>query len=216
MLEKQQNAAQYVQLLKKNPLFQNEVPEGCVRHYQKGNIIFQAGSTATEIGVICTGGVHVFTEDFLGNRNILAALTIGDIFGEAFVCAGVKTLPVSVMAVSDTAVFLFRIQKPSASFTADMLRLMAQKNVALSSKVELLSRRTTREKLTTYLSAESLRQNKRCFCIPFDRQALADFLCVERSAMSAELSKMQQEGLLITKRNTFTLLNLKEESDAFL
>lgn len=186
-----------------------------VREYDKGEMIFIAGQPAKHVGIVCTGGVHVLTEDFIGNRSILAALTDGELFGEAFACAGTKRLPVSVMAVSKSTIMLIDYRKiistcpPSCKFhnklIENMLGIVAANNVALSQKVDIISKRTTREKLTAYLSAQAVRAQSNTFTIPFDRQALADFLCVERSAMSAEISKMQREGLIRTNRSTFEL-----------
>lgn len=88
----------------------------------------------------------------------------------------------------------------------NLVSVLANKILLFNDKVTHISKRTTREKLLSYLSAESLRQGSLSFDIPFDRQQLADFLCVERAAMSVELSKLQKEGLLITKRNHFELL----------
>lgn len=185
------------------------------RTYEKGEMIFMAGQQAEHVGIVCSGGVHVFTEDFMGNRTILTALSDGELFGEAFACAGTEKLPVSVMAISKTDILLISFRKIIATcpttctfhskLIENMLRIVASKNVGLSQKVEIISKRTTREKLTAYLSSQAMRAGSRTFTIPFDRQGLADFLCVERSAMSAELSKMQQEGLLRTNRSEFEL-----------
>ena len=88
----------------------------------------------------------------------------------------------------------------------NLVSVLANKILLFNDKITHVSKRTTREKLLSYLSAESIRQSSLSFDIPFDRQQLADFLCVERAAMSAELSKLQKEGLLVTKRNHFELL----------
>lgn len=222
---------QYFSLLKKVPLFrdvgEDDIPRllGCLtarlRSFEKGEMIFSAGQPAQQVGIVCAGAVHVFTEDFMGNRTILTALPAGEIFGEAFACAGTARLPVSVMAVESSDILLINYRKivSACSETCvfhsrlieNMLGVVAAKNVALSQRVDIISKRSTREKLTAYLSAQSLRAGSRKFTIPFDRQALADFLCVERSAMSAELSKMQRDGLLVTRRREFELL---EEVDA--
>ena len=197
---------------------------GCLsatrRTYDKGETVFMAGQAAEHVGIICSGGVHVFTEDFMGNRTILAALSDSELFGEAFACAGTARLPVSVVAVSKSEIMLINYRKIIATCPAtcifhsklieNMLSIVASKNVALSQKVEIISKRTTRDKLTAYLSAQAVHTGRRKFTIPFDRQALADFLCVERSAMSAELSKMQREGLVCTNRSEFELMTMPE------
>ena len=90
--------------------------------------------------------------------------------------------------------------------TQNLIRVLAQKNMQLNEKAGYLSQRSTREKLLSYLSAQARRAGSASFRIPFDRQQLADFLSVNRSAMSAELSRMQEEGLLRVSRSAFTLL----------
>lgn len=214
---------QYFSVLGKSPLFENvdlqQLPEvldclGAARyHFDKGEMIFHVGQPAEQVGIVCYGGVHVFTQDFMGNRTILAAVGEGDLFGEAFACAGTSRLPVSVVAAVDSDIILIGFRRLIATaacpfhsqLVENMLGIVAEKNVTLSQRLEIISKRTTREKITAYLSAQAVRAGSRSFTIPFDRQGLADFLCVERSAMSAELSKMQKEGLLETSRSSFTL-----------
>ena len=94
----------------------------------------------------------------------------------------------------------------SGAAVLNLVSVLANKILLFNDKITHVSKRTTREKLLSYLSAESIRQSSLSFDIPFDRQQLADFLCVERAAMSVELSKLQKEGLLVTKRNHFELL----------
>lgn len=192
------------------------------KYYQKDEIIFLAGQPAQNVGILCSGGAHVVKEDFLGNRTIISALSGGDLFGEAFVCAGVSHIPVSVVATAYSEIMLINYRKiittcPTtcvfhARLIENMLGIVAQKNVALNQKVDVISKRTTREKLIAFLSEQARKAARRSFVIPFNRQELADYLCVERSAMSAELSKMQKEGLLKTQKNHFELLYAPEES----
>ena len=89
----------------------------------------------------------------------------------------------------------------------NLLTVVARQNIRLSSKIQVMSQRTTREKLMTYLLGQAKIAGKAEFTIPLDRQALADYLGVERSAMSAELSKLRKEGILDTKGSYFHLYN---------
>lgn len=183
--------------------------------YEKNEFIFRAGDKASSIGVIISGGVYVLKEDFWGNRTILAKLEEGDLFGEAFACREEEKLPVSVMAVEKSRILFVDYRRiinncPNtcvfhASLIENMIRILAGKNVMLTQKMEHLSKRTTREKILSYLSAQAVRCGSNAFTIPFNRQELADFLCVERSAMSAELGKMHKEGLLSCEKNRFVL-----------
>mgnify|MGYP002602466311 CR=1 FL=1 len=140
----------------------------------------------------------------------------GDFFGEPYAATPGAILNISVVAEEDCEILLLNIKRlltacPTAcdhhqKLIRNLVSVLANKILLFNDKVTHISKRTTREKLLSYLSAESLRQGSLSFDIPFDRQQLADFLCVERAAMSVELSKLQKEGLLITKRNHFELL----------
>lgn len=184
----------------------------------KDGFALLAGDPAGAVGIVLTGTLHIVQEDFWGKRAILARLTPGELFGEAFACAGIKHLPVSVVAAEAAEIMLLDYRKIIApcprncAFHAvligNMLRILAQKNVLLVHKIEHLTRRSTREKLLSYLSARAREVGRSSFAIPFNRQELADFLAVDRSAMSNELSKMQAEGILTFKRNEFELFKV--------
>lgn len=202
---------------------------GCLgavrRSYPAGEFILMAGQPAARVGVLLAGDAQVLREEYSGARTILAALAPGDLFAEAFACAGggEQTLPVSVLAVSDCRVLLIDYRKiieicPSACefhtrLVRNMLAVLADKNLLLNRRLGHLSRRTTREKLLSYLSEEAALCGGGEFDIPFDRQGLADYLCVERSAMSAALSKLREEGLLETRRSHFRLLRPRDRED---
>ncbi len=192
-----------------------------VKSYKKDEIIFLSGQPAKSVGIICLGSVHVFKEDFIGNRTIISALSAGELFGESYACAQTSSIPVSVMATTDSKIMLIDYRKiittcPTtctfhSRLVENMLGILAYKNVALGQKVDVISRRTTREKLIAFLSEQARKLETNCFTIPFNRQELADYLCVERSAMSAELSKMQKSGIIETNKNEFKLLNMPDE-----
>ena len=155
-----------------------------------------------------------FAGDFWGNRNLLAAAGPGELFAEAFACVQARA-PVSVLCKTDGRVLYLDThavfspcEKGCAqhrTLSQNLIRVLAEKNMQLNEKAGYLSQRSTREKLLAYLSAQARRTGSASFRIPFDRQQLADFLSVNRSAMSAELSKMQREGLLRAERSDFTL-----------
>ncbi len=217
---------EYIPLLHQNLLFSNiKAPDlhtllkclsASVRHYAKGDYIFMEGDAATSVGIVLSGNVHILQEDFWGNRTILANIDRGGLFGEAFSCAEVEMLPVSVLAAQASSIMLVNYKKiiatcpTSCSFHAqliqNMLRILAQKNILLTQKMAYISKRTTREKLLAYLSAQATRAKNNTFHIPFNRQALADYLGVDRSAMSTELGRMRKEGLLQFEKSSFTLL----------
>lgn len=209
---------------KSGPLFAGISEEGvdqvlaCLsarpRHFDKQAMLLRAGD-APVMGIVLAGSVHILQEDFWGNRSLLGRAGPGDLFAEAFACAGVLRLPVSVEACEPTDVLLLDAGRLSAVCPAacphhvqmirNLLRLMAEKNVGLARKVEHMARRTTRDKLLSYLSAEARRSGGSAFSIPFNRQQLADYLAVDRSAMCSELSRLRDEGLLDFHRSAFVL-----------
>nr|WP_122011895.1 Crp/Fnr family transcriptional regulator [Maliibacterium massiliense] len=213
------------QFLTETPLFRAIAPEDIPRalaclearqeDFPKGAYILTAGQEAHRAGIIAAGRAHVIQEDFWGNRTIIAQVGPQEMFGEAFACAHVAHLPVSVVAAAQTRVLFIncgRIAQPCgaacafhAQLVANMLGILAGKNVLLTGKMTHLARRSTREKLLSYLSAEAVKAGSARFCIPFDRQELADYLLVERSALSRTLGQLQKEGMLTYKKNAFVL-----------
>ena len=192
---------------------------GCLqavrRQYKKGELVFAAGD-APAVGLLHSGAVQVLAEDPMGNRTIIGRMEAGDIFGEAFACAGAEKMPFSVEAVSDSEVMLIDVKRilgtcPAACpfhsrLIENLMSILARKNIMLGSKIRHLSRRTTRDKLLSYLTEKAREAGARSFTIPFNRQELADFLCVDRSAMSSELSKLRAEGVLDFEKNEFCFL----------
>lgn len=186
------------------------------KKYKKGEYILRCGDSSGSIGLVTAGSVDVIKEDYWGNRNIVAAIGPGETFAESYACAGNVPLGVSVQAAQGSEILLMNIQKilttcsSACTFHVRLIRnlvsLLASKNLMMNEKLNYLSQRSTREKLLAYLSAESMRQHASSFSIPFDRQQLADYLSVDRSAMSNELSKMRKEGILQYDKNHFLLL----------
>ena len=186
-----------------------------VRRFEKGQVIFQAGEPVREIGIVISGSINVIREDFFGNRSINAEVGPGGLFAEAFSCMEVKELPVTVQSAAESEVLFFDYKRlvsmcpASCRFHNRMIQnlmgVMAEKNLILNEKIEIMSKRTTREKLLAYLLRQSQKSGKTTFEIPFNRQELADYLSVDRSAMSSELGKLRDEGIISFWRSTFKL-----------
>ncbi len=186
------------------------------RSYAREEAVFHAGGRAEALGVVLTGQVQVFREDSEGNRHILAEMGPGDVFAEAYACARTSRLPVSVWTIQESDLLLLNVSRvislcPSAcSFhtrlVGNLLSILAEKSIRLNEKIDHLSRRTIREKLLSYLETRADREGMRTFIIPFNRQELADYLCVDRSALSRELGILRREGVLDFQRQRFTLL----------
>lgn len=216
---------EFLTVLKSTELFRNiEASEitsllSClsakVETFDKKQFIFSEGDKVETVGIVLSGQVQVIKEDFYGNKNIVSVFEPGDLFAETFVCSDVKTLPVSVVCAAESEIMFVDFKKlittcgNSCGFhhrlILNMLRILANKNILLNQKMELTSKRTTREKLLAYLSAEAKKTSSAEFDIPMNRQELADFLSVERSAMSAELSKLRDENALKFTKNHFVL-----------
>jgi CRP-like cAMP-binding protein len=184
--------------------------------FKKGEFLFIAGDSVLNIGIILSGNIQIIKEDYWGNRHILTGLGASEIFAEAFSCAELKRCPVSAVATEDTTVMLIDYKKiittcPNScifhtKLIHNMIGVLAQKNIALTEKMNHLTKKTTGEKLLSYLSEQSRQKNSSTFDIPFNRQELADYLSVDRSAMSYELSKLQKMGVIEFRKNHFELL----------
>ena len=185
------------------------------RRFPRGACIFRAGEEVRTVALLLTGAAHIQKEDFWGNRSLLASLAAGDIFAEAYAMPGSGAMRSDVVAVESCTVLLMDVERVlsrctnscafHARLTENLFALLAEKNRILARKADYLAQRTTRQRLLVYLSEQAQRAGSAEFTIPFNRQQLADFLSVERSAMSAELSRMQAEGLLETERSHFRL-----------
>ncbi len=183
--------------------------------YQKGQFVFFVGDDMDHISIVLSGLVHILQEDYWGNRNILTQVPPGGMFGEAFACLPESISTVDVLAVEDTELMEIHVSgiihagtvlsAAQEKMTMNLLAMLARRNKELTEKIRYMSQRSTRQKLMFYLSAEARRQGTATFTLPYNRQQLADFLSVDRSAMSAELSKMQKEGLVSYNRNQFAL-----------
>ena len=189
---------------------------GRVVHAAKGSPVFLEGDPAEFVGVILSGSVQVIRDDFYGNRSVLTAVAPGGLFGEAFACADLEALPVSVIAQQYSTVLLLDCKRVLSGCSGacgyhsilvrNLLRGIVQKNLALTRKIRCMSRKTTREKLMEYLLDQAKQRGSAEFVIPYDRQALADYLGVERSAMSAEISKLKKAGIIASSRSRFRVL----------
>ena len=183
------------------------------RAYEKGAWLLRRGEWTDRLGLVLSGTVHILREDFWGSRSIVGLAGPGEIFAESYALAG-EPLEVSVLAASDARVLFLRVETAltgCGQLTRNLTALLAEKNLTLTRKMRHMARRTTREKLLSYLSAQALRSGGPEFDIPMDRQQLADYLAVDRSAMSAALGKLRDEGVLEFRKNPFHLLAPREQ-----
>lgn len=216
----------YFEILRKCPLF-NQIEDedliamlGClgakVELFDKKYTVFAEGTQAKHIGVVLSGSVQVIQVDYYGNRSILSVINPSEVFGEAFACAEVCSIPVTVIANETCEVMLLDCNhilhtcKNGCDFHRqlifNLMKNLAIKNILFQQKIEITSKRSTREKLMAYLMIRAKKMKNNSFDIPFDRQELADYLEVDRSGLSAEISKLRKEGIIESHRKHFVLL----------
>ncbi|MBR3486836.1 MAG: Crp/Fnr family transcriptional regulator [Clostridia bacterium] len=214
----------YADVLKGSKLFAN-VSEGeilamlaCLdakeRHYKEGEYVFHQGETVDSVSVLAEGALLVQADDYWGNRSIITSVSPGELFGQAYLAG--EAIMNDVAAAKDSTVVFFDAKRvlttcsSACPFHNQVIRnlffALSETNLRLVTKLGHIQKRTTREKLMSYLSLMAKKAGSNSFTIPFNRQELADFLSVDRSAMSAELCRMRDEGLLRFNKSSFTLM----------
>jgi len=219
----------YIEAIKDSILFQgidaNDIEslfhcfQAELRIFANDEFIWMMGDRVEKIGIIVSGEAYIIKEDIMGNRSIMSQIGPKEVFGEAIVCSVMQRSPVSVVTKGDCHVIFLRFLaithrcRASCTFHGlliqNMLRILAEKNMQLSAKLEFLGRKSLREKIAAFLLGEYERKGGQSFQIDFDRNALADFLCSDRSALSRELSRMRNEGLIEFRKNEFRLVDIE-------
>ena len=181
------------------------------KYYKKGDLIFAEGTTTEHLGIVLTGWVLIQYSDVWGSASILGSADPGDTFGEAYACCPEEPLQISAVAAADTTVLLLNVNRVMhtcphactfhASLIGNLLSVCAHKNLELSRRMLHTTPKTIRGRLLSYFSECVKRAKSAAFTLPYNRQQLADYLGVDRSALCSELSKMQKDGLLHYERN---------------
>lgn len=216
----------YISTLKETKLFNGLENEeiismlSCLRAklntYKKGEYVLRQGEYLSNVFILVEGNLHIQNDDYWGNHSILRQISAGEMFGESYIGPDSGALLNDVVAITDSTVISFDLKKIITACSSacpfhttvvqNMFFAISEKNRKLVQKVGHMSKRSTREKLISFLSEEAKKHNSSNFTISFNRQQLADFLSIDRSAMSKELCKMRDEGLLEFDRNWFKLL----------
>ena len=216
----------YIPVLKRTKLFSGVGEEdiasllSCLgarkKEYKKGEYILREGEHISDIFILVEGKIHIQKDDYWGNRSILSVISVGEMSGEAYSAPESEALLNDVVAVEDSSVIFFDVKRILTTCSSacrfhnmivqNMFFAISDKNRKLVQKLGHMSGRTTRTKLISYLSEEAKRQGSSAFTVPFNRQQLADYLCVDRSAMSNELCKMRDEGMIKFEKSRFELL----------
>ena len=208
------------------PLFEGITPEerkgmlGCIGYrvaaFRKGDIIAFEEENIRNVGIVLSGSVDMIKEDVWGNKLLVTRMGKDEIFGETFAWGRNKSSAVTFTVSEDTKILLIPLDRVMHSCTntcachqqlvENMVHIIADKNRELIRKIEVISKRTIREKLLAYLSVQAQAQNARYFEIPLGRTELAEYLCVDRSALTRELAKMRDDGLIDYDKNCFRIL----------
>ncbi len=185
------------------------------RSYRKGDSICNAGDVIRALGIVLSGSVEISSVDFWGNRSVLDKVQPGFVFAETYACLPNEPMLVTVAAAEACEILFVEVNRIFTTcadtcahhqrMIANMLMISSQKNLNLSRRIFHTSPKTIRGRLLSYLSDQAAKAGSSDFLIPFDRQQLADYLSVDRSALSKELGKMQKDGLLTAKKNHFIL-----------
>lgn len=183
--------------------------------YAKGEIIYHAGDIVHSMGLVLSGSANIETIDLWGNKSILNHIGPGQIFAETYASIPGEPMMVSVVATEPIIILFLNTNRllqtcPNAcphhhKLLRNLMMVMAQKNLHLSQRISHTSAKSIRGRLIAYLSFQATKQGSYQVTVPFNRQQLAEYLGVDRSAMSNELSKMRRDGLLTVEGNTFTL-----------
>lgn len=182
--------------------------------YKKGAYILKTGSKIDFLGVILDGNAQITKNDFPDKENIIESLKVNDIFGHNIVCLGINKSPVNIIAKTNCEILFLPFEKvitPCSrlcnyhlQLIKNIMKMISQRNSFLNTKLDIIGQKTTREKILALL--QEYKSENEIFEIPYSREEMAKFLCVDRSAMSRELCKMRDEGILIFHKNRFKLL----------
>lgn len=184
------------------------------KKYDKNEMLLQSGNKMKRFGMILQGSVLIQKPDFEGNTVILTQVTSGELFGEAFACGSIPA-GVDILVQEATEILWLDYQKILSpcecactfhrQLMSNLVQILARRNIFLTGRIEHLSKRTLREKVLSYLSEQAMVQGSSSFVIPFNRQEFADYLAADRSALSAVLGKLRNEGVIEFNKNRFTL-----------
>ena len=185
------------------------------RTYGKDAYIYRAGDVTGRLGVVMEGAVNIIKDDVWGNRKIIENIGGGQIFGETYACLKGEPLMVDVQASERSRILFMDVNRilttcsSSCDFHNRLIRslmyVLAGKKLMLTKKMDIITPKSLRERVMVYLSQESVKQGCRTVTVPFNRQQMADYLSVDRSALSAELSRMQRDGVISYEKNRFTI-----------
>ena len=197
------------------------LPHARVQEYPKGAFLIHPQQQLNHFGIVAQGAIHIIHLSADGENRIMDSLEPGQIYGGDLMCTRSRLAPYHAMAAQPCTVLLFPIgmalepgilpEPERQSIIVQLLTLIAHENMRKDYRLAILSHKGLRERLMTYLTMQAAKRGTATFSIPFDREALASFLCVNRSALSHEIAAMKREGIIECRKNTFTLLHWEEK-----
>ena len=179
-----------------------------IKAYEKGEYIYRVGDSVRNIGIVISGSVCIENVDIVGNKSVLAVARSGEIFAEAYAC-------VDVVAAEQCEILFLCVERLFDGKTnctckdkiiKNLVMISSSKNIRLSRRIFHTSSKTVRGRVMSYLSQQSTVQGSRSVTVPFNRQQMADYLSLDRSALSKELGKMKRDGIIDYYKNSFKLL----------
>lgn len=190
------------------------------KSFTKGEYLFMSGDRIRFIGIVLSGTVDIVKETISGDRRIMMTAVKNNIFAESIATADINESPVSVIAKKDCTVLFVPIDKllstcqNSCKFHCQIIHnlvsILASKNMFLNQKIDYLSAKNTRAKIAMYIGDMARTKNSKTVTIPYNRKDFAEYLGVDRSVLSRELSKLKKEGVLTFCKNTFEVLDLEK------
>ena len=220
----------YLTILKKHALFKDLDSDsieklliclnGKVKKYSRGEVILHTGMDIFNIGIVLEGTAQAVMNDELGRKKVTTTLHPNDLFGEAMVCAGIEKSLVTITASTDISIVYIdylnftdrcgKLCKEHLIFVNNLLSLIAQKNLNLTRRIDLICLKSLREKIAVFLLSEARKFGSLTFNINFNRDELAAYLNVDRSALSRELCRMRDEGLIEFWKYSFRIINMEK------
>ena len=223
-----ESLGKYVNKLKDIKLFDGFSEEGLsvflnsinnkILTLKKGDLVFSEGDEFSNLCILLEGEILLTNSDEYGNRNVIDIISENQMFAEVFSFTSKKQSPVTAQASSESLIFLIdtkdlisikndnKILVDKHIIVSNLLNIFADKNLILLSKIEVISRRNIRDKIMHFLELQRQKSAKNIFNIPYSRKDMADFLGVDRSALSRELSRLKEENIIDFEKNTFKII----------
>lgn len=220
----------YIHILTKCPVFSGISEDNLLAmltcmdaqicRYSKNQPVLRAGDPARYMGIVLSGRVQSIRDAVCGSRSIIADFGPLQVFGTSFACSSIDVLPVSVIALADSEIMLIDCRRIMttcsntcafhAKMISNLLMNVCERNVFFHQKLEIVTKRTTREKLLTFFDDFVQQSGSLRFSIPYNRQQLADYLGVSRCAMVTEMTRMKEDGLIDFSGNEFEILQTRQ------